>query len=246
MNNEQKIAFALLATGIGFAVYKIASNAKGKNDKTPLEPDYIAPKSDDEPQPKAVTYEDKVKALQAIINTTTDGKPGNKTNGILDWYFDSARTKNLETHMADSPKEGFKYLKSKGKGIVSPSNVDWYLQQLRQGLTPRQQLWKSDQYEGMQDLESYNRYKFGRKIEQAYNTGQKVGAVSDMVVKLATFDKSRNRWIETGKSVTIKGNTPWKPGNFNVRYNAAGMQFWELKAKPGNFMIINPYTMRAL
>jgi hypothetical protein len=83
------------------------------------------------------SYKEKVMDLQSLLGVAIDGIAGKQTNGKLEYYFcDNVCSFNAEKSFND----GYPFLKKYGKGVVSESNVDWYVKMLNDKTTPRQNL----------------------------------------------------------------------------------------------------------
>ena len=188
---------------------------------------------------QAQTYAQKVEVLQGLLKVAIDGKPGNQTNGTLDFYYDLERRFDLGSHIAQAVKSGFANLKANGKGVVSPANVDFYIEQLQSAQAPRQKAWVNG---GFKDAASMNRANFGKKLEAAYKRNEKVFASYSFAAAVKTFDKSRGAYVPTGKSVSIIGGQPLQPG-LEFAYDENG--YWMLRTKGSDvFTQINPYIFR--
>jgi hypothetical protein len=144
----QGLIVALGAAG-AYLVYKNWDTIKGKlkgsqgnepGADQPNEPGAGKPESGNQ----ANSYAQKVEVLQGLLKVAIDGKPGDQTNGTLDFYYDAEPPIiDLASHVAEQRRKRFENLNKVGKGPVSPSNVDFYIQQMQTAQAPRQRFWRA-------------------------------------------------------------------------------------------------------
>jgi hypothetical protein len=143
----QGLIVALGAAG-AYLVYKNWDTIKAKLQGDGKEPNADQPDEPSTGKPESgkqsTTYAQKVEVLQGLLKVAIDGKPGDQTNATLDFYYDAEPPMvDLASHVAEQRRKRFENLNKVGKGTVSPSNVDFYIQQMQTAQAPRQRFWRS-------------------------------------------------------------------------------------------------------
>jgi hypothetical protein len=133
-----KNLIALLATGgIGYFLYKKFYKKKsvdGAIEESTMNSSTAQPSTTQNP------YKDKVETLQALLKVGIDGSAGKQTNGALENLY-SPVPMTFPAEIAF--QTGYPLLRKNGKGIVSPSNVDFYINALKNKTTPTQLYYKA-------------------------------------------------------------------------------------------------------
>jgi hypothetical protein len=158
MNNTTKI---LIAGGAGlgaFFLYKFIKkkmdekNAKGEKSKELDEKlKEVEEKKDDgildakkssapqsKPKQEPSAYEKKVMMLQELLKVGVDGSAGKQTLGQLEYMWADY---GLPLNPEQSAKDGYPNLKKNGKGVLSASNIDYYIDTLKASKSPRSLYW---------------------------------------------------------------------------------------------------------
>jgi hypothetical protein len=145
MKTENKIIIAVAVGGGAFLIWKNwdkISEMFKKKDAT----DGGEPKKDDDVNkgggssaPVDSVYSSSVRRLQEILGVAVDGIAGEQTNGRLEYYFCDFL---CEFNPQKALSEKYPFLRKYGKGVVSPTNVVFYIEALRTANSPRQLLIK--------------------------------------------------------------------------------------------------------
>jgi hypothetical protein len=156
MKKGYKIAIAAGAAGLAYLLWK------KWDDIFPPKDDEIKPVPDDSANAKASTdpgsngapsqYQQLVGQLQSLFGLTIDLKPGKQTNGKLEYLY-SVSDEPLNVELA--AQNNYPNLNKWGKGVISPENIAYYVEAVKNKWTPR-------------DLTPYRRA--GERIK-AYNKG---------------------------------------------------------------------------
>jgi hypothetical protein len=137
--NKNIINLAILG-GVGYAVYYFLGKKKILTETTTTDASVPAPTT----TPKTTTnqnstYAKRVEVLQGLLKVAIDGKVGKQTNGALENLYSSPPTSyNPET----SFKNNYPNLRKNGKGVISPSNVEFYINALQTKTTPYNLFYK--------------------------------------------------------------------------------------------------------
>lgn len=147
MKKGVKIAIAAGVAGAAYILWKKWGDIfPGKGDpgydtETPVTPELpsqtaTAPASTAKPSNGGPSpYETAVARLQELLGVAVDMNPGLQTNGKLEYMF-SVSEESLNATKAQ--QAGFPNLNKYGKGVVTPDNVNWYIQMLQNHWTPRE------------------------------------------------------------------------------------------------------------
>ena len=185
-------------------------------------------------------YKQKVEKLQGLLKIRIDGDAGKQTNGNLEyWWSDYPKSLDVDKMKA----EGYPELKKNGKGVVTPSNIDYYINTYVAKKTPRMLMWTKQKA----DQTAQGRINFMKKLYDLGAKGSKVQPKSATKEPTYKFDASRNTYVKDGGTRNI-------PIGFHLftTYEIAGYQqgtgyaILKLKAYPKTFVIINPYTLEAV
>lgn len=137
--NKNIINLAILG-GVGYAVYYFLGKKKILTETTTTNASVPAPTT----APKTTTnqnstYAKRVEVLQSLLKVAIDGKVGKQTNGALENLYSIPPTSyNPET----SFKNKYPNLRKNGKGVISPSNVEFYINALQTKTTPYNLFYK--------------------------------------------------------------------------------------------------------
>jgi hypothetical protein len=142
--------------------------------------------------PQGATYQDKVIALQKGLGANPDGIAGKETNGLLENLFTSPPTK---IPFDLSQKQNYPSLKARGKGAVSPDNIDFYLDALIKKNYP------SAVYTSNQAVNND-----AKSIKSAYEKGGILKTRRVVIAKGVVKDTSRNVYVTTGKEYKYNAN----------------------------------------
>lgn len=140
--NKNLITLAAIG-GVGYFLYKKFYKKKSVTaeviEEAPMTSSTAQPSTTQDP------YKDKVETLQALLKVGVDGRAGKQTNGALEnLYSPTPMTFPAETAF----QLGYPLLRKNGKGVVSPSNVDFYINALKDKTTPTQLYYKSQASKG--------------------------------------------------------------------------------------------------
>lgn len=143
--NKQIINLAILG-GVGYAVYHFL--IKKKSITTETTTDAVQSSTDSTPKtPTSKTtnnqnsaYAKKVETLQGLLKVAIDGKVGKQTLGALENLYTSPPASIIPEV---SFKNNYPNLRNKGVGILSPNNIDHYINAIKQGTTPNAIYYKT-------------------------------------------------------------------------------------------------------
>lgn len=202
MNNLTKILIAVGTAGGAFVAYKLIKKnqeekeAKEAEEKRLAEEAKAAAAAEAEkkkaeqagkkqpyskPQAKGYTpYQLKVIVLQGLLKVRTDGDAGTQTLGTLDYAWGIDTGKGNE----DRKAEGYPNLVKNGRGVLSPDNIDYYIDTIRANKTPRQINNAKPKFVG--------RRAYAEQMIQANKAGQKVLHKSRERQKLQVYELSKN------------------------------------------------------
>jgi hypothetical protein len=233
----QGIIVALGAAG-AYLVYKnwdaILAKFQG-NPKGEPSADEPGKSGSDKPESgkEATIYAQKVEILQALLKVAIDGNPGDQTNGTLDFYYDAEPPMiDLASHVAEQRRKRFENLNKVGKGTVSPSNVDFYIQQMQTAQAPRQRFWSASA-----------RRAVGEQLRMAWTQSKKriVTKAPQEVVHTWNADGKIQNQMRTIKQVLnvfeiykftgYTGNGDWRMQN---------------PFQPGEFVYLDPEKFKAV
>lgn len=181
---DDSMHFVLLG-GLLFGAYKVLSGRKANDSDSEGTPNTDVPNI-----PATAPYEDKVRALQTALKVGVDGKAGKETNGALEVLFTTPPTNiNYDTALA----QNYPSLRAKGKGKVSPDNVNFYINALKTQTFP---------------LAIYNKSKSvsqdANSIKNAYAKGGLLKTKGIHTFRGVVKDNARNVWVTTGKNYSYK------------------------------------------
>lgn len=190
------------------------------------------------------SYKEKVMDLQSILGVAIDGDAGKQTNGMLDYYWaDFGMLFNADKSFAD----GYTQLKKNGKGVVSASNVDYYISTLNAKKSPRQVYWVTQKGKTEKDAEVTARKAFGKKLFDLGATGSKVVAKTAFTSPVRTLDASRGVYIPTGGNYNFSPTMTHLFSTYEIAgYNSDGFYILKYKSSPKNVTIVNPYLFQAV
>lgn len=185
-------------------------------------------------------YAKKVEYLQGLLQIRIDGDPGKQTNGTLDFYYDAKRNYSLADHVAYAQQNNYPNLRLNGKGVVSESNVDFYIDAFQKAQTPRQKTWK---YGGYNNAAAQTRANYGHKLLSARSQGKKVFAKQDIRTEERRFSAATNTFVQTGPFLVKKGDVV--PANLKITYNGEGYWIMPVAGKTDRFIVVSPYLFDA-
>lgn len=185
-------------------------------------------------------YQTKVEQLQGLLQVGIDGNAGKQTNGKLD-YFWANFGKVFDAEK--SYKDGYPELKANGKGVVSPSNIDYYISTLKANKSPRQLYWIGKKGKA----ETNARIAFGKKLYNLGATGSKVVSINTFTRPVRTLDASRGIYVPTGGNYTFSPTMTHLFSTYEIAgYNDDGFYILKYKSSPKNVTIVNPYLFKAI
>lgn len=187
-------------------------------------------------------YAQKVEALQGLLKVAIDGKAGNQTNGTLDFYYDPKRANDQSSHIAVAVKSGFANLKQHGRGVVSPDNVDFYIEQLRTAQTPRQKTWA---FGGYQDAASQARAVYGDKLLSAMRQGKRIYAKEPIKTEQRKLSAGTGTLVPVpGAFVNFPKGSIITPGT-KIQYNSGGFWIMPVTGYTDRFISVSPFLFDA-
>lgn len=148
MNEKNLINLAILG-GAGFLIYKNWDKIKtalkignGAGDKASSDEvvGAKAPATGSTTIPQTDPYKIKVMELQGLLKVGTDGVAGKQTNGALENLYSSPP---LTIAAETSFSANYPYLRKNGRGAVSKSNIDYYIDAVKNKLTPNDIYYKN-------------------------------------------------------------------------------------------------------
>lgn len=185
MKNVEKI---LILGGVGYGLYYAITKltGKGTTEESPVEEEKaILPKT-------SRTYEEKVGELQGLLGASIDGKAGKQTNGMLENLY---TTPPMSVNFENSFKQGYPFLTKYGKGVVSQSNIDFYLSALRNKTYPNAKFYASS-----------DATRESRLIYNAYDTKGVLKTKKESSFEVVSYDAARKIYVSTGKKLNYKAN----------------------------------------
>ena len=188
-------------------------------------------------------YKQKVEKLQGLLKIRIDGDAGKQTNGNLDYYWaDYPKSLDVEKAKAD----GFPELKKNGKGVVSPSNIDYYINTFVAKKTPRMLLWSKQQ----QDQTAQGRISFMKKLYDLGATGSRIQPKDNNIAKdipTYKFDVARKAYVKDGGKVSISQGSHLFSSWIIAGYDTKDGWVWlQKKSNSSVFTTINPYILEAV
>jgi hypothetical protein len=188
-------------------------------------------------------YKQKVEKLQGLLKIRIDGDAGKQTNGNLEyWWSDYPKSLDVDKMKA----EGYPELKKNGKGVVTPSNIDYYINTYVAKKTPRMLMWTKQRA----DKTAQGRINFMKKLYSLGATGSKVQPKDNSVAKnipTYKFDASRNSYVKDGGKDSISQGSHlfsyWIIAGYDTK---DGWVWLQKKSNSSVFVTINPYTLEAV
>lgn len=195
--NRNLITLAALG-GVGYFIYTRLNKKKSVTDEVVEEVKDAS--STAQPSTAQTEYKAKVETLQGLLKVGIDGIAGKGTNGALENLYTSPP---LTIPAETSFQANYPYLRKNGKGAVSPSNVDFYINALKNKNTPNQLYYKNQANKAKQETQNNAVLKDAQLVSDAYKKGGEL--ISKVAAKypIVTKDKSRNMWINAGGSESI-------------------------------------------
>jgi len=244
---NKKLTGVLVAVGAA-GVYLVYKNwdkilAKLQGDKND-ENDETGTEGNDKPETgyQNLPYAKKVEYLQGLLQIRIDGDPGKQTNGTLDFYYDAKRNYSLADHVAYAQKNNYPNLKSNGKGVVSESNVDFYIEQVKNAQTPRQKTWE---FGGYQDAASQARAIYGDKLLSAMRQGKRVYAKEPIKTEQRKLSAGTNLLVPVPDAfINFPKGSIITPGT-KIQYNSAGFWIMPVSGYTDRFISVSPYLFDA-
>ena len=239
---EKNIVPIVVAGAIVLAASKLLSKKDSDNKGTTDEP------KDVPNVPQGSPYADKVRALQKALGVGVDGDAGKETNGALENLFTSPPTK-IPYDL--SKQQNYPSLKARGKGAVSPDNVDFYINAIKTKTYP------SALYTSNQAVQGD-----AKTIKAAYEKGGVLRTKRVIIVKGVVKDTARNVYVSTGKEYKYYANVTFitpeafsrsrvkivditSLGNLVVQVSPATIQYpinqpvYNLLIKPSDLIVSN-------
>lgn len=180
-NTEKILAYGLVGYGLYYIyenVIKKAPNGGGGNTQVDVKP--------------TATYEEKVIALQKALAVNPDGIAGKQTNGELENLYTSPPKRiGVDISLA----QNYPNLRANGRGVISPSNIDYYINALNSNTYPNA-VYKQSQVVS-QDANS---------IKSAYEKGGILKTIKAVVYQGVVKDAARNVYVTTGKTYGYNAN----------------------------------------
>lgn len=140
--NRNLITLAALG-GIGYFIYTRLNKKKSVTAEVVEEVKDAS--STAQPSTAQTDYKVKVETLQSLLKVGIDGIAGKQTNGALENLY-SAPPLTIPAETSFQAK--YPYLRKNGKGVVSPSNIDFYINALKNKTTPTQLWYKAQASKG--------------------------------------------------------------------------------------------------
>lgn len=149
------------------------------------------------------SYNDKVRALQRALKVGVDGIAGAETNGALEnLYSKNGGQKSKEQSLSLN----YPNLSENGKGVLSTSNIDWYIDALSNNKFPL--YFVSRNQSVSQDANS---------IMSAYAKGGYLKTKKAVGFSEVVFDTSRKAYLTTGKTMRYDANVTFVSPEFLSR-----------------------------
>lgn len=203
---DKRILYAVAAGGVGYLVYSLIkkkSADKGSDDTQDVDviQENTSPNKD---SGIANAYTNKVMALQSLLKVGVDGSAGKQTNGALENLFSSPP---LTIDANTSFSAGYPYLKKNGKGVVTPSNVDYYIDAVKNKTTPTDLYYKSQASSKASTQQASKLVGDANTIKNAYAKGGILKSIRETKYNEVVQDVARNTWMTTGKTFTNSANS---------------------------------------
>lgn len=163
MKKGVKIAIAAGVAGVAYILWKKWDDIfPGKDDEIkPLPENPVNAKASTEEGTNGAPsqYQQLVGQLQSLLGVKIDLNPGKQTNGKLEYLF-SVSEEPLNVELA--ARNNYPNLNKWGRGVVSPDNVAYYVETVKNKWTPRD----LTPYRRVGErIRSYNKGWFTRDIE---------------------------------------------------------------------------------
>lgn len=248
MNNTTKLIIAGGA-GLGaFILYKVIKKSideKKESEKKRIEEEKqkaaeaeVAKKASEEltksKEPFSKTaiktytpYQKRIMVLQELLGVRIDGDAGTQTNGKLDYYYG---TEGGNISNEKRKEQGYLNLLKNGKGVVSGSNIEFYINELKIANTPRQKYNKSG-------ASSSDKKAYGNRLLSA-------GKAVHMTKKPVTLRKLRKNssggYDADGTTrILNSGENLLKSYDF-VTYDLRNFWVLEHNSFPFHFVVVDP------
>jgi hypothetical protein len=216
MKNIEKV---LILGGLGYGVYYAITNLIGKKDEGTSSAPSEQPSKAIIPV-TARTYEEKVGELQALLGVAIDMKVGKQTNGTLENLYTNPPT---SYPMDTSFKNGYPNLKKNGKGVISESNINFYIDALR-----------NKTYPVAKNYASQDAVKEANLIYNAYLSKGVLKVKKDSTFDVVNYDSARKVYVSSGKRFTYKANA-----SFITPESFARTRVKILKDFPNGWLIVD-------
>jgi hypothetical protein len=232
---DKRIIYAVGAGAVGYLIYNqfkkkssTAVETKEESKDTPATPNT-------NPNTNAGVvkseYEKKVMDLQGLLKVGTDGVAGKATNGALENLW-SATAQSVDSGTAFN--NGYPNLKKNGKGVVSASNVDYYISTINAKNTPSQLFYKKK----ATSTATAKVVGDAAKIRDAYKKAGILKSIRTTKYNEVVQDAARGVWMTTGKSVENGANNAFTFPEFSSRGNVKVVAI----TKSGN-LIVSVYAL---
>jgi hypothetical protein len=209
---DKRIIYAVGAGAVGYLIY----NQFKKKSSTAVENKEETKDTSSNPNADAGVvkseYEKKVMALQVLINVSPDGVAGKQTNGALENLW-SATAQSVDSGTAFNT--GYPNLKKNGKGVVSASNVDYYISTLNSKNAPSQLFYKKK----ATTTATAKIVGDAAKIRDAYKKAGILKSIRATKYNEVIQDVARGVWMPTGKSTENGANSAFTFPEFSSRGN---------------------------
>lgn len=198
----KKLIYAIAAGGIGYLIYTKFKDGKAKDiaEESTETTALPVPSKTTSTTPALSDYKKKVMELQGLLKVGIDGAAGSQTNGALENLWSSeGKSVNSDT----AKKTGYPNLKKNGKGVVSASNVNYYIAAIKNKTNPLQLFYKKQATQSQSASVSKDAIAFKNKYASSGNIYTKNAAKYQVVIK----DNSRNKWLPQSKYYSYGANS---------------------------------------
>jgi 1,2-phenylacetyl-CoA epoxidase PaaB subunit len=148
----------------------------------------------------------------------------------------------LPLNPEQSAKDGYPNLKKNGKGVLSASNIDYYIDTLKASKSPRSLYWTKKVSSVVQTTEVIARLARGKKLYDLGAKGRRIAVARPYFVTTRRFESSSGLYLNDSDSGhTFNPSDKHLFSDWTKESNSAeGYWILKRKANPKQFVIVDP------